>query len=199
MPMAALLPSFSAGVDSKAIEKRLEDLRKIQTGAISQIKSVRNIDPKGLTVSEQLQVKLVALKRLTASIAMYLDPEWRSKLFARLDAMLDPDGWDPEATLPSEQSFSTFLRMIIFLHPTRRPGIGITPKGHFAAAWVRSQDRIVIECLGNDEVRWVIAREVDGERETGAGKVQLHRIPDVTAGYDPQPLFNDADGQRLLA
>jgi hypothetical protein len=87
--------------------------------------------------------------------------------------------------------------MIIYLHPTRRPGLGLSPAGHFLAAWTKGADRIVVECLGNDEVRWVLSRILDGERESGAGKVLLHRIPDVTAPYEPQELFNN--GERLLA
>jgi len=37
----------------------------------------------------------------------------------------------------------------------------------------------------------------DGELETGAGKVLIHRIPDVTAGYNPEPLFQN--GHKILA
>jgi hypothetical protein len=87
--------------------------------------------------------------------------------------------------------------MIIYLHPSKRPAIGLSPRGHFLAAWTRGEDRIVIECLAKDEVRWVLSRTVDGERESAAGKVLIHRVPDVIAPYDPMPLFEDGD--KVLA
>lgn len=196
-PVGVILPSLAAGVEARAVEARLASLRKMQTGAASRIASVADLKVKGSNVAEQLRLKLISLKQLASTVAMYFDPEWRIKLFARLDVMLDPDGWESDCALPSEQSFSTFLRMMIYLHPTRRPGIGLSPSGHFAAAWSRGDDRLVIECIGNDEVRWVISREIEGERESCAGKVSLHRIPDVTAPYEPEHLFSD--GQQVLA
>jgi hypothetical protein len=114
-----------------------------------------------------------------------------------LDRLFDPEDWQEDFRLPSEQSFSTFLRMIIYLHPTKRPGIGLSPTGHFLSAWTRGKDRLIIECIARDEVRWVLSRTIDGERESGAGKVLLHRVPDVTAPYDPEPLFTD--GEQVLA
>jgi hypothetical protein len=69
--------------------------------------------------------------------------------------------------------------------------------GHFLVAWAIGRDRIVIECIANDEVRWVLSRTVDGERESGAGKVLLHRIPDVTGPYEPEKLFHNCD--KILA
>jgi hypothetical protein len=128
---------------------------------------------------------------------MHLDPVWRQTLLSTLDRLLDSDDWDEEFVLPSEQSFSTFLRMVIYLHPTKRPGLGLSANGHFLAAWTRGEDRIVIESLANDEVRWVLSRTVQGERESAAGKILLHRVPDVIAPYDPSPLFEDGD--KVLA
>ena len=37
----------------------------------------------------------------------------------------------------------------------------------------------------------------DGERESAAGKALLYRIPEVTAPWNPEPLF--ADGEQVLA
>jgi hypothetical protein len=195
--LVPVLPSAGSGADALAIEQRLRNMRTLLTGGASALKDVRGRSAKALPIEEQLRKKLASFKEMTATIAMHLDPEWRTKLFAQLDRLLDPEDWDEGFQVPSEQSFSTFLRMIIYLHPTRRPGIGLSPHGHFLAAWTRGNDRIVIECIANDEVRWVLSRDLDGDRETGAGTVQLHRIPDVTAAYEPEALFND--GHKLLA
>jgi len=196
-PIDAVLPSTGVGKDALLIEQRLKSMRTLLTGAFSELTTVRDSDAKGRPIEVQLCEKAASLKRLAATVAMHLDAEWRGRLFTRLDQLLDPIDWESDFELPSEQSFSTFLRMIIYLHPTRWPGIGLSAGGHFLASWVCGSDRIIIECLRNDEVRWVLSRTVDGDRESGAGKLQLHRIPEVTAGYHPEPLFNN--GEKLLA
>lgn len=196
-PTEVTLPSFGSGRDSKLIDDRLRAMRVLLSGAAARIADVPAEELKGLPLGHQLATKVASFKRMTATIAMYLDPVWRTQLFATLDRLLDPDDWDPDFRLPTEPSFSTFLRMIIYLHPTKRPGLGLSPTGQFLAAWTRDTDRIVVECLPGDEVRWVISRMLDGDRETGAGKVLLHRVPEVTAPYKPEVLF--ANGEKLLA
>jgi hypothetical protein len=190
--------SLGFGPAARAMDARLDNMRTLMTAAVSNIANVRDTNAEGLSRADQLRAKLPSIKRVAAAVGMYLDPDWRRRLFARLDQLCDPDDWNfDEMELPSEQSFSTFLRMIIYLHPTRRPGLGISPKGHFLASWTHeSGDRIVIECIGHDQVRWVISRTIDGEPEYGAGTGPLHRVPDVTAGYEPDALFTD--GHKLL-
>lgn len=196
VPFAA--PSFGAGADAQIIGARIKSMQNLMSGAVANLTGVRELPiPSSSSLAEQLGRKLASLKRLTATIAMHLDPAWRRTLLSTLDQLLDSDDWDNEFVLPSEQSFSTFLRMIIYLHPTKRPGLGLSASGHFLAAWTRAKDRIVIESLANDEVRWVLSRTVAGERESAAGKVLIHRVPDVIAPYDPMPLFDDGD--KILA
>jgi hypothetical protein len=191
------LPSIGGGADSRLIDQRLASMRKLVSGSVASLARVQDLDPKNVTLRERLFAKLTSFKRITATVAMHLDRGWRVSLFSALDRMLDPDDWDAEFQLPSEQSFSTFLRMMIYLHPTKRPGLGLSPSGHFLAAWSKEKDRIVIECIGDDEVRWVLSRTIGGERESGAGRVLLHRVPDVIAPYEPEHLFQDGD--KILA
>jgi hypothetical protein len=194
--------SVGAGVDSITLDNQLrlhlEGMRALLSPPVAQLASVAESPEKASTeLEKQLAEKLASIKRMTANIAMHLDPAWRTQLFASLDAMLDPGDWDEAFALPSERSFSTFLRTIIYLSPTRRPALGLSPRGNFLASWRRGSDRIVVECLPDDEVRWVLSRLVEGERESGAGKVQIHRLPEVASPYQPDSLF--ADGQKLLA
>lgn len=191
------IPSLAAGGDSQIIDERLKSMRELLSGAASRVATVRDTDARGLPLPDQIAAKKGSFKRMVAEIAMHLDPGWRSTLLQTIERLLDEDDWDPEFRLPSEQSFSTFLRMIIYLRPTKRPGVGLSPRGHFLAAWTRGTDRLIIESIGGDEVRWVISRVVNGDHETGAGTVLVHRVPDVTAPYDPEPLFNN--GEKLLA
>lgn len=183
-------------VDMAAIKKRIDMVRTLVSGPLSRLSTIPDTKIAKVDLPDQLLTKLVSLKRMTASVAMHFSSDWRAKLFHRLDTLLDPDNWQPEDQLPSEKSFSTLLRMMIYLHPTRRPTIGLSPTGHFVTAWKKDTDRLIIECIGNDDVRWIVTRTLDGAQESAAGKVSLHRIPDVTAPYDPEPLYTD--GQQII-
>jgi hypothetical protein len=186
-------PSEGFGIEAEGATARLEQMRRLLTGAGRKISGVQNIPAKSDTIEGKLAEKRAAFKRVAASVAMHLDPDWRNRLFAKLDSLIDPEEWDLDFALPSDQSFSTFLRMIIYLHPTKRPGLGLSAKGHFLASWSNADDRIVIECLANDDVRWVLSRAVGDLRESGAGKTKIYRIPDVIHPYEPDHLFHNGD------
>ncbi len=142
-------------------------------------------------LAEQLRNRNSELKRMIAIVAMHLDDAWRNMLLSSLDRLLDSDDWDDGFDVPDLQSFSTLLRAIVYLHPTKRPGVGLSQRGTFLSAWRQESDRLVLEYLPEDEIRWVINRTIDGEKESGAGTSQIHRIPEVIAPYHPEPLFND--------
>lgn len=136
------------------------------------------------------------MKQILRDVAMYFDAAWRAELLAKLEQFHDAEDWEHGRELPSERSFATFLRTIIYLHPTKRPGMGLSAQGHFLASWRRESDRIVIEFLPNDELKWVLSQTVDGERESVAGINQIHRLPDLIVGYEPDRFFNN--GEKLL-
>lgn len=190
------IASFGVSKESKIVDDRLGRMRKLLSEPVANLTRVVDVGTPG-SKEQKLQRKLAVLKQISARVAMHIDSSWRSVLFQTLDRLLDPADWQDDCAMPSEQSFSTFLRMIIYLHPTRRPGLGLSPSGHFLAAWRRGDDRIVLECLANDEVRWVLSRTLDGNRESAAGRVQIHRIPDVTEPYEPEPLFQN--GEKVIA
>jgi hypothetical protein len=191
------MPSFGAGDDSAIIDLRLKAMKRLMSGPTAGLKGLKDVELRHLAKEVQLQRKLASIKQMVAAISMHLDHGWRISLLSRLGQLLDPENWDADFELPSEESFSTFIRMIIYLHPTKRPSIGLSQSGHFLAAWTRGSDRIVVECVAHDEVRWVLSRTVDGTRESGAGRILIHRIPDVTAPYDAEMLLNNGD--KLLA
>lgn len=189
----AAATSQGTGVDAEAATARLTSMRRLLTGAVDKISNIENVPAKSSSIEGRLEEKRTAFKRLAASVGMHLDPDWRVRLFAKLDALMDPQEWDSEFAMPSEQSFSTFLRLIIYLHPTKRPGLGLSANGNFLASWSHGDDRIVIESLADDEVRWVISRSAGDLRESGAGKTKIYRIPDVVHPYEPDHLFRDGD------
>ena len=188
--------SWGASALSKVVEKRISDLQKLTAGNVSLIGKTTDSQLSG-TVENQLRAKLTAMRLILSAVSMHLDYSWRSEVIKKLEHFHDADGWDSDRQFPSECSFATFLRTIIYLHPTKRPGIGLSAQGHFLASWRRETDRIVIEFLPNDELKWVLSQTVDGDRESGAGINQIIRLPDLIAGYEPDRFFND--GEKLLA
>jgi hypothetical protein len=188
--------SWGASGLAKVVEKRISDLQKLTAGDVSVIGKTAESEPTG-TIEDQLRIKLAAVKRVLTAVSMYFDASWRHELIQKLERFHDPEDWEEDREFPSERSFATFLRTIIYLHPTKRPGIGLSAYGNFLASWRRGDDRIVIEFLPNDELKWVLSQTVDGERESGAGINQIYRLPDLIAGYEPERFFND--GEKLLS
>lgn len=191
--------AISGGVTalSKVVEKRVAGLQKLTAAKVLTGGGVPGPLEKSVPIEDQLSAKLLSMKKILTAVAMYFEPSWRNELIDKLQRLHDAEEWeDGDRDLPAELSFATFLRTIIYLHPTKRPGIGLSAQGHFLASWRRDTDRIVIEFLPNDELKWVLSQIVDGRRESGAGINQIHRLPDVIAGYEPERFFND--GEKLL-
>ena len=183
--------SFGASEASKKIANNLEQIKKSQLTARSLLGASSDANKPG-ALPERLRTRNYELKAMIAIVAMHLDDAWRSMLHSSLDRLLDVDDWEDGFEIADLQSFSTFLRAIVYIHPTKRPGVGLSQRGTFLSAWRHDSDRLVLEYLPADEIRWVISRTIDGEKESGAGTTQIHRIPEVIAPYNPELLFNDA-------
>ena len=145
------------------------------------------------SINDRLADRLLSFKTMISPISRYLEPSWRADLMAALDRLFDVDDWDADFSLPEASSFATFLRLILHLHPTKRPGLGLSARGHILASWSKDRDRIVIECLANDELRWVLSQSVAGSRESAAGKNRIHRLIDLIEGYQPDRFFRNGD------
>jgi hypothetical protein len=145
------------------------------------------------SIEDRLADRLLTFKTMISPISRYLEPNWRADLFAALDRLFDVDDWDEDFALPEVASFATFLRLILHLHPTKRPGLGLSARGHILASWSKDRDRIVIECLSKDDLRWVISQSIAGSRESAAGKNRIHRLIDLIEGYEPDRFFKNGD------
>jgi hypothetical protein len=143
------------------------------------------------SLKEKLFEARAACKIRTASVAMHLDPDWRRKLFAQIDNLLSLEEWDEQDRPIVGASFATFLRMVLLIKAKRRPGLGAAANGNVIAAWTVGRDRLTIECLANDEVRWVLVHYPNDERESGAGQTTLPRLLDVLNPYNPERWFAD--------
>lgn len=146
-----------------------------------------------------METKLYDAKALckikTAEFAMYLSDDMRTRFFSQLDNLLDPDNWEDDDDPITIESFTTLLRMILFLEPSRRPGLGATQNGNIIAAWTNEKDRLTVECFPNNKVRWVLSRYINDERESGAGETQLIRLPEVLSPYKPEHWFSNETGK----
>jgi hypothetical protein len=182
---AAVISQSSVGIGatSKLIEQRLSHLAQpTPTFSGRRPTPAKNLD-------ELLYDALAAFKVHTASVAMHLDHDWRSRLFGQLDNLLAAEDWQPDDLPPSLASFSTFLRMLVFLRPARRPGLGATSDSLMIAMWTKGEDRLTVECLPKDIARWHLAVTIEGERERAAAITPVGRLSDVLRPYDPQRWF----------
>jgi hypothetical protein len=179
-------PSTGTSAISQLITKKLDDLAA-PTPSFSGVR----IAAKGL--DEQLYDALAAFKIRTAAVAMHLDRGRRSKLFGQLDSLLALDDWEREDAPPTIDSYSTLLRMLMLLRPQRRPGLGASADGHLIATWTAGADRLTIECMSKDIVRWHLSATIDGERERAAAETPLLRLAAVLRPYGPERWFQNAN------
>jgi hypothetical protein len=176
---------FEAGAFSQSTTTGASELRRVSRVGPAQGSAGVN---KGL--EEQLYDALASFKVRTATIAMHIDREWRDRLFKQLDSLLSAEDWQSEDPTPTLASFSTFIRMLLFLKPERRPGLGATNNGHLIAAWTVGNDRLTMECLPNDFVRWHLSAMIDGDREKAAAESPIQRLSAVLAPYTPSRWFS---------
>jgi hypothetical protein len=143
------------------------------------------------SLEEQLYDAKAFCKIETSKVAMYFPNEWRKGFFSQLDNLMDIDNWEEDEKPVTKESFSTLLRMLTFIKPARRPGLGTTSSGNIIAAWTNEKDRLTIECLSKDRVRWVLSHIIDDIRESAAGEVQLTRLQVVLSPYSPNRWFTN--------
>ena len=188
------LLSSAAGEDAETISNSLIEIqeRQVLDRPIYKLAEVEASEIADKPLPEKLYDALARVKLLTAQVAMHLDTEWRSRIFEQLDDLLDAEDWHEDDDPIKVSSFETFLRMIIFHNPSRRPGFGVSNRGYLIAAWTSGSDRLTTECLPNDKVRWVLSCEVDGETERAAGETPVRRLMEVLAPYSPPRWFADA-------
>lgn len=137
------------------------------------------------SLGERMFDALATFKLKTALLAAaHFNRDQRSRLFKQLDSLFDVESWDSADVVTTEASFTTLLRMVLFLQG-RRPGLGVTGNGNFIATWTEGDDRLTIECQPNDHVRWVLVQNLDGQREIAAGETTVRRLPEVLHPYDP--------------
>ncbi len=143
-------------------------------------------------LEHQLFDALAQAKILTSQVAMHLDTVWRHKLFQQLDSLHDIAEWEAGDEPLQRESFATFLKAILNINPKRRPGLGLSHAGHLVAAWMTNSDRLTIEFLAHDRVRWVLSRGRGDVPERFAGETRVDLLPESLAQYNPDHWFSNA-------
>jgi hypothetical protein len=147
-------------------------------------------------LDEELFDALARVKILTAQVAMHLERTWRDKLFRQLDSLHDPAEWEHGDAPLRQLSFSTFLKAILSIKPVRRPGLGLSHSGNLIASWTTARDRLTIEFLPDDRVRWVLTRYRDDETERVAGQMLVARLAEGLQPYAPERWFNESQNSE---
>lgn len=184
----AALPRFQSGRTSAATSALAPAATPTIKWSSDQLNQVQ-LYSRPIDDSEIVFDRLVALKLASADFAVHLDQAWRAGLFQRLDDLLDADEWVFTDEMPSVASFKTLLRMIVHNKVTRRPSLGATPDGKIIASWRTGDDRLVVECFANDEVRWVASRHMAGKRVSAAGTSPVAFLRTALQPYGPEAWF----------
>lgn len=169
--------------DTRAVERRISDLQIPPSPASIPTQT------GGRPLEERLFDATASVKILTSQIAMHLEREWRDKLFRQLDSLHDVQEWDEDDVPIRQASFATFLKAIIQIKPKRRPGLGLSHSGNLIAAWTEKTERLTIEFLPNERVRWVVGRSREDGPEHIAGDTRVSRLVEALAPYHPALWF----------
>lgn len=125
-----------------------------------------------------------AVKMLTSRVSMHIDSSTREKLFKQIDLMHDADEWDIEDSPISPSSYASFLKWIVLASPARAPGLGMGSSGNLIAVWMDGADRLVLEFLKGDSVKWLVKRSNAEGVEVGSGQAKIARVSAVLAPYN---------------
>jgi hypothetical protein len=187
------LSSEGASEDAQRIIESLAEIKNWASRRLGSLAEPRVLKLRPASTAERLDAALASAKVMTSNVVMHLDREWRDRLFAQLDDLLDIEDWHEDDEPLLDESFRTFLRLILYQQPKRRPGLGLSHRGHLIAAWTTGADRLTLECAPDDMIRWVLSCEINGERERAAGETHVSRLPEILRSYGPDRWFADAD------
>jgi len=147
------------------------------------------------TMEERLFQSSANFKILTSMVAMHLPVEWREKMFQQIDTLLDAEQWESDDAPPTVFSARTFLRLILALNSSVRPGLGASHDGNLIAAWTKGKNRLTVECLGGDRLKWSVVREAPDRESVDriVGATGLGRFVSQLAPYRPEIWFTSGE------
>jgi hypothetical protein len=171
------------------IVDRVEDLKiPLSPSAMATKRGTANHRER--SISEQLFDATAEVKILTSQVAMHFENAWRERLFRQLDRLHDVEEWDEEDRPVDRGSFSTFLKAICDLKPAVRPGLGLSNRGDLIAAWTNGKNRLTLQFMPRERVKWVISKWVDEELDQVAGDTPVQRLSSALAPYGTNEWFS---------
>jgi hypothetical protein len=186
-------PLFGLGYPvATDMSTRLADsIKRARFAAVTTIAEYPLQDAAPPTHGDTLYTALARCKVKTNQFAMHFGSDWQRRFFAQLDALMSKDDWVESDTPVTEASFTTLMRLLLTMRGKRRPGLGLGNGGRVIAAWTNGADRLTIECLPDDRVRWIVSQSVDGESDAAAGDTTLALLPERLAPFNPDKWFAD--------
>ncbi len=164
-----------------ALNRRQRRARRLRIRTTLRIGSPKSCE-------EQIFDRLAAFKILISRVSMYIDEDWKNGIFKQLDLLLNVETWPAETDLPTEASFSTFLKFAIHLRPKKRPSFGVG-NGNLIATWREGDASLFVDFQRGDEIRWAATQVVRDRREAVAGQCPISRLVPNLAAYHPQRWF----------
>lgn len=143
-----------------------------------------NDAPSGINIEERLYEAVAVAKIATSHVAMYLDPEWRKRLFRQLDSLHDVAEWEPGTSPVTRSSFVGFLRAMFYVKPLRKPGLGLSVYGELLAAWTIGKDELTLRFMDENHARISVRREVGDKQEVGVYESAIDRLPDLLTAFN---------------
>jgi hypothetical protein len=186
-PFIAEVPRSTGTLQTQQIyERAASAAATISNSPAGAIQSNLQQDRKR-SIQERLFDARASCKITTRKLTMHFPKDWHVKFFKQIDSLMDLDEWDAADEPVTQSSFGTLIRLLLLLRDKRRPGLGIADQGNIVATWsFGARDRLTVECLARDRVRWIVTVPVDGEYDSAAGETSLDRLLNVLQGYKPQ-------------
>jgi hypothetical protein len=171
-------PSLAAGKDAKVVLASLAAMERPPPSA--------TVPKSSECLSEPLFNISAQLKVLVSKVSMHLPDDWCRRLFRKIDHLHDPDDWEASDIPVQQDSFMSFLRLILQIGALDRMSLGVSAAGHLLLGWISNQDSLTLEFAGAEEIRWAVVRHIGGQRESAAGRTRRERLPDVLKPYSPE-------------
>lgn len=143
---------------------------KVQV-ARGQERSVRGLVPAQVSFEQKIFDALVNLKVAVATYAMHLSSGERSRIFARLDDVINIDDWHEEDPLPVVESFKTFLKWLVYSGSFDWSSIGVSHDGSILVAWSRPNIAVTANFSATGRVTWTARMEPADEGEDSPSHV----------------------------
>ena len=150
-------------------------------------------NPVNTTIEETLFDNRGLLKTIAVKYGLsYIDPLVKEQLFKQIDWLLDVEDWEEEDTLANPNTFKTLMKFILNTNPVQSPYLGLADSGNIIATWINNDNKLRLECMANDCVKWFVSCVFDGKNERTYGETySLERLQAVLKPFENAGWFKE--------